>query len=115
MKKFWFVALIILVFSMTSCVKSYSSIKPEEYSSYVKVVTGISSSAFDYSPMSYNVLKGVNPYSDYTIKAVNIETPRAMYSMYGDPLPILNTMFPDADLIVAYNTYFYICYKNKKE
>jgi len=79
----------------------------------IQVCTGTSSSAFNYSPLAYNMLKGVNPYSNYTIKIATINF--GAWNLYGDPSDLLIRKFPDADLIVAYQSYYYICYKNVKE
>lgn len=107
--------IAVLVISLSSCVKAYDSIKPEDYSKYCKVITSYeeSQTAFEYSPLSYNMIKGANPFSGYTVKIVRISTPRDMTTMYGDPSKILNTQYPDADLIVSYRNYFYVCFKNK--
>lgn len=117
MKKRVFGILILAVILLTSCVKSFSSIKPEEYAKYCKVIEGGNGNTFDnafnYSPLAYNFIKGNNLFADYTIKIIVIQTPLNIVTLYGDPTALLSSQYPDADLIISYHNYYYICTKKK--
>jgi hypothetical protein len=112
MKKF--LILILVVLSLSSCYKAYSELNVGDANKYVHFQSNINSSeenAYLYSPLAYQFYKGENPYSGYTIKSVTISF--GGWNLYGDPLPLLNAAFPDADIILSFGQYYYIGYKPK--
>jgi hypothetical protein len=112
MKKLLIIAFVVLLVGCKPY--TFSQLETKDYERYIEYPSYSSSagSTFDGSPLSYNVLKGSNSLADYDYKIVRIKSYWFTYYS-GDPSLLLNAKFPDADLILAYNTYFYIGYKKR--
>lgn len=110
MKKFIILAFVCLLFA--SCRPyTFYKLNPTDYEKYIEYPNySSSSSIFDGSPLSYNVLKGRNSLADYDYTIVRIKSYWFTYYS-GDPKLLIEAKFPDADIILSYNGYFYIGYK----
>jgi hypothetical protein len=97
------IAIVLLVFS--SCrVRSFQSIKSEDYSKYVRTTDA---GGYEYSPMSYNMIKGENPYAGYAWRQVEVID--YWFNHYSDDKSlILNAYYPDADVILGFHNHYFI-------
>lgn len=112
MKKIIFVFIICCLF-MSCKPYTFSKLNVNDYEKYIEYPSFSSSSSstvFDGSPLSYNVLKGRNTLADYDYTVVRIKSYWFTYYS-GDPKLLIDAKFPDADIILSFNNYFYIGYK----
>ena len=116
MKRIFYLVLIVMM--VTSCAPyTFSKLKPNDYEKYIEYISATESStgsrAFDYSPLAYNVIKGENSLAEYDYTIVRIKSYWFTYYS-GDPKLLIDTKFHDADIILAFNNYFYIGKKKSK-
>ena len=107
------IVLFTVCLMVASCAPyTFSQLKPVDYEKYIEYpnYSSSSSSQFDGSPLAYNVLKGKNSLADYDYTIVRIKSYWFTYYS-GDPKLLIERKFPDADIILAYNSYFYVGYK----
>lgn len=110
MKRFFLIVLVILTF--TSCrIRNMNNLKPEDYSKYIRT-TDIN--GYEYSPLSYNMIKGANPYSEYTWTMAQIcDYWGNHYS--DDQAKLFKAYFSDADIIMSFHGFWFIGIKTKNE
>lgn|GEM_PF-5084535 len=98
---------------MTSCApKRFSNLKDTDVEKYLDFPTYMGGGSYDGSPLSYNVLTGHNPLSDYDFTMVRIKSYWFTYYA-GDPKLLLDKRFPKADIILSFNNYYYVGYKKE--
>ncbi len=104
--------LLGCIMLMASCTIRHISIDeldtPEQCSKYIQTYSSTSS----YSPVEYNVIKGINPAGEYGWTQISVSnySPKygTIYTYEGDRGALLKKAFPDADIIMAYGGYYFI-------
>lgn len=111
MKKLLLITFVVL---LTGCAPyTFSELEEKDYEKYIDYPSYSGQvSTFDGSPLAYNVLKGSNSLADYDYRIIRLKSYWFTYYS-GDPSLLLNAKFPEADLILAYNSYYYVGIKKR--
>ena len=99
--------LFIVAIFLTSCAPvRLNNLSIEDYDKYIRTVD-YTSGVYYNSPLSFNMIKGENPFNKYNFKAVRLKTYWFTYYA-GDKFKLLTTYFSDAEVIVEFGSYYFI-------